>query len=65
MQAACVQSVPQGLELIRQGHPADFPHIVVEGAVELYASREGRETTMAVVRTLGAFILAASIRDAP
>lgn len=65
MQAAYVQSFPQGLDLIRQGDPADFMHIVIEGTVELFASWNGRETTMAVVRPVGTFILAASIRDAP
>ncbi|WP_349370120.1 cyclic nucleotide-binding domain-containing protein [Salinarimonas sp.] len=54
-----------GGELIRQGDPADFLHVVLEGAVELYARWEGRETTMAVVRPVGTFILAACIRDAP
>ncbi|MFC7704230.1 helix-turn-helix domain-containing protein [Plastorhodobacter daqingensis] len=65
MQAAYVQGFPQGLELIRQGDHADFLHIIIDGAVELYASWAGRETTMAVVRPVGTFILAASIRDAP
>lgn len=65
MQAAYVQGFPQGLELIRQGDPADFLHVVLDGAVELFAGWSGRETTMAVVRPLGTFILAATIRDAP
>ena len=65
MQAAYVQNFPQGLDLIRQGDPADFLHIVVEGAVELFAAWDRRETTMAVVRPVGTFILAAAIRDAP
>ncbi|MFN3954325.1 MAG: cyclic nucleotide-binding domain-containing protein [Pararhodobacter sp.] len=59
------QSFPTGLELIRQGDPADFLHIVMEGAVELYAHWGGRECTMAVVRPVSTFILAACIRDAP
>ena len=59
------QSFPAGLELIRQGDPADFLHIVMEGAVELYAHWGGRECTMAVVRPVSTFILAACIRDAP
>lgn len=59
------QSFPSGLELIRQGDPADFLHIVIEGAVELYAHWGGRECTMAVVRPVSTFILAACIRDAP
>lgn len=65
MQAAYAQSFPAGLELIRQGDPADFLHVVLEGAVELSAGWGGREATMSVVGPAGTFILAASIRDAP
>jgi CRP/FNR family transcriptional activator FtrB len=65
MQGAYAQSFPAGLELVRQGDPADFLHVVMEGTVELYAQWGGRECTMAVVRPVGSFILAACIRDAP
>lgn len=65
MQGAYAQSFPAALELIRQGDPADFLHVVMEGTVELYASWGDRECTMAVVRPVGTFILAACIRDEP
>ncbi|MBW7057621.1 helix-turn-helix domain-containing protein [Paracoccus bogoriensis] len=65
MQGAYAQTFPAGLELIRQGDPADFLHVVMEGQVELHAQWAGRECTMAVVRPVGTFILAACIRDAP
>lgn len=65
LQIAYVQSFPQGMDLIRQGDPADFLHIVIEGAVELYAEWDTRQCTMAVVKPYGTFILAATIRDAP
>ncbi|WP_029031988.1 cyclic nucleotide-binding domain-containing protein [Salinarimonas rosea] len=65
MHSARAERYPAGRELIRQGDPADFLHIVIEGAVELYARWEERETTMAVVHPVGSFILAACIRDAP
>ena len=65
MQGAYAQTFPEGLELIRQGDPADFLHVVLEGSVELYASWEGRLCTMAVVKPVGTFILAACIKDAP
>ena len=65
MQGAYAQAFPAGLELIRQGDPADFLHVIMEGSVELYASWGGRDCTMAVVRPVGTFILAACIRDAP
>jgi CRP/FNR family transcriptional regulator, transcriptional activator FtrB len=60
-----MQSFPAGLEMIRQGDPADFLHVMLEGTVELYAKWDGRECTMAVVRPVSTFILAASIKDAP
>lgn len=65
MASSYAQNFPQGLEIIRQGDPADFLHIVLEGSVELFAQGAGRECTMAVVRPVSTFILAASIRDAP
>jgi CRP/FNR family transcriptional activator FtrB len=65
MQGAYAQAFPAGLELIRQGDPADFLHVVMEGSVELFARWAGRECTMAVVRPVDSFILAACIRDAP
>lgn len=65
MASSYAQNFPQGLELIRQGDTADFLHIVLEGSVELFAQWSGRECTMAVVRPVSTFILAAIIRDAP
>lgn len=65
MQAAYAQSFPAHLEMIRQGESADFLHIMMEGTVELFSRWRDRETTMAVVRPLSTFILAACIKDAP
>lgn len=59
------QNFPPQVTLIQEGQPADFLHIVTEGAVELHAGWNGRETTMAVVRPIATFILAACINDAP
>ena len=65
MQAAYAQVFPAQLDLITQGDRADFLHVIVEGSVELYAGWRARETTMAILRPLGTFILAACIRDQP
>lgn len=65
MRRVYVQHFPEGLTMIRQGDSADFLHILLGGQVELFASWEGRETTMAVIKPIGTFILAATIRDAP
>jgi CRP/FNR family transcriptional activator FtrB len=65
LQNAYSQVFPEGLDLIRQGDPADFLHILVEGAVELYSAWTDKQCTMAVVHPVGSFILAACIKDAP
>ncbi len=64
MKAAYLQTFPAQLDLITEGDPADFLYIVTEGCVELYARSNGRETTMAIVRPVGTFILAAVLKDA-
>jgi CRP/FNR family transcriptional activator FtrB len=63
MPASFLQRFPTGVELIREGETADFLHIVVEGSVELFATGNGRETTVAVFRPVTAFILAAVLKD--
>jgi CRP/FNR family transcriptional activator FtrB len=63
--AAYLQHFPPQVELIHEGDPADFLYVMVEGAVELFAKSNGREATMAVVRPVGTFILAAVLKDAP
>lgn len=60
-----VQTFPPQVELITEGDPSDFLHIVTDGSVELFASWNDRETMMATVRPLSTFILAATIKDAP
>lgn len=65
MQAAYAQTFPAGAELIRQGDPADYLHIVLDGAVELYSHWGTQDCTMEVVRPVGTFILAACIKDVP
>lgn len=63
--ATYLQHFPPQVELIHEGDPADFLYVVVEGAVELFAKSNGREATMAIVRPVGTFILAAVLKDAP
>lgn len=64
MQAAYLQIFPAQLELIKEGEPADFLYVVIDGCVELYASWNGHETVLEMVRPLGTFILAAVLKDA-
>lgn len=65
MRGGYVQTFPPQVELITEGDPSDFLHIVTEGSIELFASWNDRETMMATVRPVSTFILAATIKDAP
>ena len=64
MQAAFLQRFPAQVQLIEEGEPADFLHVVVDGCVELFASANGRETCIDLVNPVSTFILAAVIKDA-
>lgn len=65
MRGSYVQTFPPQIDLIAEGDPSDFLHIVLSGSVELYSSWNGRETMMMTVRPVSTFILAATIKDAP
>jgi len=65
MRGAYVQNFPPQIELISEGDPSDFLHIVLTGTVDLFSSWNGRETSMATIHPISTFILAATIKDAP
>lgn len=65
MRGAYVQNFPPQIELIAEGEPSDFLHVVLSGSVDLCSAWNGRETSLATVRPVSTFILAASIRNAP
>ena len=65
MRASYVQNFPPQVELITEGEPSDFLHIVIAGSVELFSRWNGRETCVATIRPISSFILAATIKDAP
>lgn len=64
LQGSCVKKFPPRVQLITEGSPAEFLYFVLEGTIELFASFNGRDTTMLVVRPLSSFILAAVLNDA-
>lgn len=64
MQGAFLQWFPPQVVLIEEGAPADFLHVVVDGSVEMFARSNDRETTLAILEPVSAFILAAVLRDA-
>ncbi|TRW96530.1 cyclic nucleotide-binding domain-containing protein [Paracoccus sp. M683] len=65
MRASYVQTFPPRIELIQEGDLSDFLHIVLTGSVELFSTWNGRETSMATVRPVSTFILAATVRNSP
>jgi CRP/FNR family transcriptional activator FtrB len=58
-----LQRVPRRLLLIEEGEPADFLHVIIEGAVELFARGNRRETTIEISEPVSTFILAAVLKD--
>ncbi|KPP91388.1 MAG: CRP/FNR family transcriptional regulator, transcriptional activator FtrB [Rhodobacteraceae bacterium HLUCCA08] len=65
MRGGYVQTFPPHVDLIAEGDPSDFLHIVMSGSIDLFASWNGRDSSLATVRPIATFILAATIRDAP
>ncbi|NMM43096.1 helix-turn-helix domain-containing protein [Rhodospirillaceae bacterium KN72] len=65
MRGSYVQNFPPQVEMITEGDSSDFLHIVLSGSVELFATWNGRETSMDTVLPVSTFILAATINDAP
>lgn len=65
MRGAYVQNFPPQIELITEGDPSDFFHVVLSGSVDLFSQWNGRETSIGTVQPASTFILAATIRDAP
>lgn len=65
MRGAYVQNFPAQIELVTEGEPSDFLHVLISGSVDLFSAWNRRETSMATVRPISTFILAATIKDAP
>ncbi len=63
--AALLQRFPSRALLIAEGDLPDFLHVIVEGTVEMFATHEGRETTVDILAPVTTFILAAVVRDEP
>ena len=63
LRASYLQRFPAHVELAREGDPADFLHVIVEGQVEVFSAYRDRETTVAVIGPGHSFIVAAVILD--
>lgn len=63
LKASFLQRFPARVELVHEGEPADFLHVIVDGQVEVYSSYRDRETTVAVIGPGQSFIVAAVLLD--
>jgi CRP/FNR family transcriptional regulator, transcriptional activator FtrB len=63
LRGAFLQRFPAHVELAREGEPADFLHLIVDGQVELFAGHTDRETTVSVIGPAQSFIVAAVLLD--
>ncbi|HZV21944.1 MAG TPA: helix-turn-helix domain-containing protein [Hyphomicrobiales bacterium] len=64
LRGAFLQRFPARVQLITEEEPADFLYVAVEGRVELFASANNRDSTIAIVEPVATFILAAAVKDA-
>ena len=62
---AFLQRFPAGTALMLEGDPVDFLYVLLDGAVELHASWNDKDTTLAILRPVSTFILAAVVLDSP
>lgn len=65
MEASMLQRFPARADIIREGEMPDFLYIVIEGAIDLFATRDGEESTIDILYPVSSFILAAVMRDEP
>lgn len=63
--SAFLQRFPSGTTLLMEGDPVDFLYVLLEGTVELQGAWKEREATLAVLRPVSTFILAAVMLSAP
>lgn len=63
LSGAFLQRFPSGTTLLMEGDPVDFLYILLDGSVELGAGWKSRDTTLAILRPVSTFILAAVALD--
>ncbi|UTP38449.1 helix-turn-helix domain-containing protein [Phenylobacterium sp. LH3H17] len=61
---AFLQRFPSGTTLLLEGDQVDFLYVLLEGIVELEGSWNDKESTLAILRPVSTFILAAVVLDA-
>lgn len=61
---AYLQRFPSNTTLLLEGDPVDFLYVLLDGQVELQGTWKDKETTLAILRPVSTFILAAVVLDA-
>src|SRR5690606_12636115 len=61
---AFLQRFPSGVTLLLEGDQVDFLYVLLDGLVELEGTWNDKETTLAILRPVSTFILAAVVLDA-
>ena len=65
LEGALLQQFPVGVNLIHEGDPPDFLHVLVDGLVEIFTEQDGVEWGISLVSPVTTFILAAVVGDQP
>ena len=65
LSSARIQNYPVHAEIVREGEPADYLHVLLVGLVQVVAHDSGHETTIAVLEPPNAFVMAAVYLDRP
>lgn len=63
--SARIQTYPAHAEIVREGEPADYLHVLLSGLVQIVAQDAGHETTISILEPPHAFIMAAVYLDKP
>lgn len=63
MSGAFLQRFPSGTTLLMEGDSVDFLYVLLDGSVELGAGWKSKDTTLAVLRPVSTFILAAVVLE--
>lgn len=61
---AYLQRFPANTTLLLEGDPVDFLYVLLDGQVEMQGTWKDKDTTLAILRPVSTFILAAVVLDA-
>lgn len=63
LSGALLEQFPVGIRLVREGDPADFLHVLIDGLIEVFTEQDGAEWGVSLLRPVSTFILAAVVLD--